>query len=227
MPNTLSPTRPLRPTRFRRFGLSRACSVVGLTLLSLSGCGNTVPTERYNQAQQELLACKESTTKLQSQLTDQERSIRTLQQQVSELRSSKAPFDDLVTVDRIELDRLSAGYDTDGKPGDDGVVLYVQPKDKEGAVLKVAGTLKVTLFDLQNPPESNVLAEYNFDAKTTRGLWFGRLMTNHFTIRCPLPIRPAHDRITAEVVFTELLTGRTFRAQGVYTLKLGPATRPG
>ena len=48
-------------------------------------------------------------------------------------------------------------------------------------------------------------------------------MTNHFTVHCPFPHPPAHDRITADVIFNDLLTGRTLHAQQVYPIKLNAA----
>ena len=191
-------------------------------LASLSGCTD-MPVARYNEVQQELLEVRESNRRLETQLADRDAAIRNLQEQIAVLRETGAPLDDLVVPVSIELDRLSGGYDKDGRPGDDGIVLYIRPMDKDGSVLKVAGTVHVKLYDLQNPPDRNLLAECRFDAQETRSLWFGRLMTNHFTIRCPFPHPPVHDRITAEVTFTDLLTGRPLHAQGVYTVKLPPA----
>lgn len=194
-------------------------------LILLAGCAG-IPVDRYNSVQQQLVECQESNRKIETQLADQQASISSLQEQVAALRKSGAPFDDLVVPVKIELDRLSGGYDKDGKAGDEGIVLYIRPMDSDGSVLKVAGTIRVTLFDLQNPPERHTLGVYDFDAQQTRSLWFGRLMTNHFTVRCPFPRVPEHDRITAEVAFTDLLTGRLLRAQEAYTIKRPPTGQP-
>ncbi len=194
-------------------------------LILLAGCAG-IPVDRYNSVQQQLVECQESNRKIETQLADQQASISSLQEQVAALRKSGAPLDDLVVPVKIELDRLSGGYDKDGKAGDEGIVLYIRPMDSDGSVLKVAGTIRVTLFDLQNPPERHTLGVYDFDAQQTRSLWFGRLMTNHFTVRCPFPRVPEHDRITAEVAFTDLLTGRLLRAQEAYTIKRPPTGQP-
>lgn len=187
----------------------------------LFGCfSNTVPAAKYNNVSQELLTTQEKNKKLEAELNDTRLLVKGLRSQAGELRQTKAAPEDLIVPVKIQLERLSGPVDTDGKPGDDELVLYVQPVDRDGSIIKAAGSIKVTLFDLQNPPNKNVLAEYFFDVQHTRALWSGRLMTNHFTVKCPFPHPPAHDRITAEVVFTDLLTGNALSAQGVYTVKL-------
>jgi hypothetical protein len=188
---------------------------------ALPGCLNTVPAAKYNTVSQELLTTQEKTRKLETELNDARLLIKSLKSQTGELRQTHGgSLEDLVVPVKIQLERLSGGVDTDHKPGDDELILYVQPVDRDGSVIKAAGSLKITLFDLQNPPNQNVLAEYIFDVQHTRALWSGRLMTNHFTVKCPFPHPPAHDRITAEVVFTDLLTGNALTAQEVFTIKL-------
>src|SRR5690606_41710476 len=81
-----------------------------------------------------------------------------------------SPLDELVIPVKIELERMSGGYDEDGKAGDDGIVLYIQPMDKDGSVLKVAGTIKVTLYDLQNPPEQHRSEEHTSELQSRENL---------------------------------------------------------
>lgn len=198
----------------------------------LIGCADTVPTQQFLQVQRESQAAKEQVSRLESQLSDEQKTTRNLQEQVANVRGmDKDIIGQLILPVRIELARQSGGYDTDGKPGDDGIVLYVQPVDKDGSVIKAAGSFKVTLLDLSKPTEPVVVSSYEFDVPTTRGLWYGRFMTNHFTIRCPWPPSgpPASDEITARVEFTDLITGRVMTAQERYQFKRAPVlseTRP-
>ncbi len=202
--------------------------VVAVAALAMPAC-NTVPGEKFQNVQRELQLAQEKIQQLERQVLDQQQTIRSQQEQVATLRGVKtSDIDQLVIPDKIELERLSGAYDNDGKPGDDGIVLYVQPVDRDGSVIKAAGTIDVKLVDLANPPDDMVIATYHFDPPTTRSLWYGRLMTNHFTVRCPWPPNrlPEHPDITAQVTFTELLTGRVLQAQGVFKVKLPGATSP-
>jgi len=192
-----------------------------------------VPAEKFQACQRELQAGQEEVRRLEAQLSAEQETSRTLRAQLAEARGQgQGWLETLVTPVKIELERMSGGYDNDGRTGDDGIVLYVQPIDRDGQVIKSAGTLKVTLLDLANPPERRQIAEYNFDAPTLRAKWYGRLLTHHFTVHCPWPggQPPAHDEVTAHVVYADTLTGRSMTAQAVYKIKFPPrrpATLPG
>jgi hypothetical protein len=190
----------------------------------LAGC-DTVRTEQFLEVQREAQAAKEQVARLEGQLSDEQKTVRNLQEQMANLRGmSPDMMDQLVVPVKIELEKQSGGYDRDNKPGDDGIVLYVRPVDKDGNVIKVAGSIAVTLLDLTKPSTPVVIASYEFDAPTTRSLWYGRLMTNHFTVRCPWPPSgfPTTSEITARVEFTDLLTGRVLTAQERFDIKPPP-----
>lgn len=190
-----------------------------------TGC-NAVPAEKFQETQRELQIARERVRSLEQQLTDDQQSIRHLQAQLARMRGLDKPqlMDELVTAERIELVSPSGAYDTDGRPGDDGIELFVRPIDRDGHVVKCAGTIKVTILDPSSPPNRNVVAEYNFDLATTRKMWYGRLMTHHFTVRCPWPTGqiPIHDELLVHVVFTDLLTGRALTTSRSYKIKLPP-----
>lgn len=199
-----------------------AAGCLVLPALAATGC-NTVSGEEYGKIQRELLSTQEQVRVLQGEVAAKEQAMQMMKGQVARLREMKPEeLEQLIVPVKIELARLSGGYERDERPGDDGIVVYVQPIDRDGHVVKAAGSLKVTLLDLANAPEQHVIGEYAFDVAQTRGLWSGRLWTSHFTVHCPWPQgrAPAHAEITARVEFAELLTGQKLDAQGVYKVQL-------
>jgi len=215
-------SRRYRPTRPRRILL-----VVAMLALTSGQACNTVPGSKYQDTQRQLQASGEKIERLEKQVLDQSSQIRHLQDEAARLRGlDRNDFDQLIVPVKIELEKQSGGYDTDGKPGDDGLVLYIQPIDADRHVIKAAGTLRVRLLDLAAPADRMELAPYHFDVPTTRGLWYGRMWTHHWTVRCPWPPNqlPEHDEITAYVEFTDLLTGRVLKTQQAYTVVLPAKT---
>jgi hypothetical protein len=200
-------------------------------LILLGGC-DSVPTSRFNQVQRESLAAQEKAGQLEEQLGIEQRTVRNLQAQLARSRGlTPETLEQLVTPVRLTLERQSGGYDQDKKPGDDGLVLYVQPIDADGDVIKAAGSLQVVLLNLSEPTNPRVVSTYDFDVPTSRKMWYGRLMTNHFTVRCPWPPDgpPPVDEVTARVEFTDLLTGRVLVAQERYPIRRAPiiTSQPG
>ncbi len=188
----------------------------GLAFFCL-GC-NTRPDAHIAQIQE-----------LEDKLAAQGRSLAekdaTLAQQAAEIQrlrgmDDRARYDRLVRVDRIDLDRLSGTYDDnrDGVP--DGIVLYVRLFDADNDVLKAAGSVRVSLYDLSLPDGQQSLARLDYSAEELKPLWFGRFMTSHYTLRLPFGPncrKPSGQSVTAVVVFTDLLSGRSFEAQKAFS----------
>jgi hypothetical protein len=182
-----------------------------------------VSKEKFQATQRELQLTREKVGRLEATRVEQQETIGTLQARLAELRNMDGgDMDKLVFPVRLELANLSGGYDDDGEAGDDGMHLFIQPIDADQHVVKCAGTLKVQLYDLANADGEQLIFEDSYDLATTRSLWYGRLWTHHFTVRCPWPAGrlPGHQEITARVVFTDLLTGRSLGAQEVYKVTL-------
>lgn len=139
---------------------------------------------------------------------------------IQELQGATAEqaIENLVHVDKIEIERLSGGYDDDHDGIDEGVVVYLRLLDKEGDAIKAAGSARVRLLDLSRPDGSHTVGEVALEAAALRPMWFGRLMTYHYTIKVPWSggSEPLGARtVTVRVEFTELLSGKTFEAQSV------------
>jgi hypothetical protein len=131
-------------------------------------------------------------------------------------RLANVTVEQLFTAQRLELASRTGGIDLDGKPGDDGVVVYAQPRDADGDALKAAGEFTIELLDLTQPGRPRSLGTFRFtDREELRKSWYGGLMTYHYTFKCPFPEdalatvpREVHIRVT----FLDWLTGRELTA---------------
>ena len=190
----------------RHWGLSAA-----LAALALCGCENEAQIVRQLHERVDLLELdlKQCT----QELADRDGQIAVLRRRIdNEPLIKGVEIDDLFVVERIKLASRTGGADFDGQPGDDGVVVYVQPLDASGHVLKAAGQITVQLTDLTTPGQPRELATYLFnDREELDKSWFGGFLTNHYTFRCEFPpqafsspTREVHVRVT----FLDWLTGR-------------------
>lgn len=177
-----------------------------------------------NEKERTISELREKLTERDTQIVTQKSTIDTLNQQLAVARSISE--DDLKRIfypERIEIDRLTGGFDKDGKPGDDGVVVYFRPIDRKGDVIKVAGDVKIQLYDLAAPESENLIGEYVIPVDKLIDLWYGKLMTNHFSVNCPWAKRaPAHPEVTVRLVFVDYLTKRVVSSQAVCKVSLPP-----
>lgn len=161
--------------------------------------------------------------RLRASLADAERRNEELRVSVTEMEKrlqsvrgvSDAQMANLILPEKIVIDPLSGPDDFDGQPGNDGIAVYLKPVDRDGDTLKVAGDVRIELYDLANPEGGKLLGTCEFTAEQARGMWYGKLLTYHYTLKCPWQTPPQHEEVTIRVVFTEALTQRVLTAQSV------------
>jgi hypothetical protein len=202
----------------------QACRAVsGIVLFAaLLAAGCQSPTEV--SLRHEVASLRDTIKQRDNQLVAQKATIDELGDQLRVARSISE--DDLKKIfypEQLVIDKLSGGADYDGQPGDDGVTVYLKPVDKEGDVIKVAGDIRIQLFDLAAPPARNLIGEYFIPVDQVGKLWHGKLLTDHYTIKCPWPKGPPeHNEITIRATFVDYLTKRVVSAQAVCHVKLPP-----
>jgi hypothetical protein len=162
-------------------------------------------------------ALKQQRSQLDRSLKQCEASRAAQARQIENLGSfsDERPFD-LFAPTSIEILSLSGGRDFDQRPGQDGVVVYVRPRDAAGDAVKAPGRIAVQLLDNTDLAAPRVIGKCEFaDAQELNALWHGRFLTYHFTLECRFPdgvSLPSSGRLTISVRFDDYLTGRALTA---------------
>lgn len=157
--------------------------------------------------QKRLLAQKDE------QLRDQAEIIQQLRKYPQNHR-----LEDLIHVERIEIERLSGGYDEDRDGVPDGIAVYLRLYDQQGDTVKATGRVRVKLLDLENPPDRQLLGQAELSPRELMSRWRGRFLTSHYSIKVPWAqgVQASEIRnVTVVVTFLESLSGRNFQAQRV------------
>jgi hypothetical protein len=180
-------------------------------------------------AQQSDVDLNRRIAELSEQLAERENRIESLmsanqelQTRVSTIRGFKQ--EDLNRIffpERLEIARLSGGHDFDGRPGDDGVRIYLKPIDRDGDALKVAGDIRVDLFDLTDPTGQTQIGSCTFPVDTAREHWYGKFMTYHYTLECKWTRPPKTTEVTVRVTFRDYITQRLLTEQAVLRVVVG------
>ncbi len=191
----------------------------GLLALTLGGCDNQTAQLRLRVEELERTVAQKDHT-----LAAQNATIQKQQRLIDDMVGLPPDWQQHVFYpDRLVIDKLSGGQDYDGKAGDDGVTVYLKPLDKVGDVIKAAGDIAIQLYDLANPPGRNFLGEYRFPAEGIGRYWHGKLMTHHYTLKCPWQQGPpVHSEITIRATFVDYLTKRVMSAQTTCKVTLPP-----
>ncbi len=214
---------PPRATRRPRSAILLPLRAHALAALLLAlGCAPQVNMDvaRENERLKNELAAA------RSELSSHQAAIDELNRQLQVVRGlSDADLQRIFYPEKLVIDPLSGGEDTDGRPGDDAVAVYLRPVDRTGDTVKVAGDIRIELYDLAAPAGQNRVGEVQFSPDEAITMWHGKLLTNHFTLRCPWSSGPpSNPEITIRATFKDYLTQRVMTAQAVVTVRLATPT---
>lgn len=168
--------------------------------------------------------------RLERSVAQREETIARLHRQVETLQGFEPDRPaDLFAPVRIEIVSPSGGAQYDDLPGDDGITIYLRPRDRDGHAVKAPGKITVQLLDNSDLSAPRSIGLYTFSKpKQLRESWYG-ILGQHYTLKCPFPPDvdlPVDRKLTVSVQFTDYLTGVTLTATKELTFRRGAKTAP-
>lgn len=126
--------------------------------------------------------------------------------------SYHVPADARVT--NIALNRqLTGGYDRDGLPGDDGVMVVIEPRNSSGQFVPQAGAVYVKLTDPQAPATDRPLAQWQLTAEQAARKIRRSLLGRGVHLELAWPARPPRRKELELSVIYATADGRKLTAQ--------------
>lgn len=150
--------------------------------------------------------------RLGSELGERDGRIEALKKKIEECQErGPNPLASLFRPTRLEIADRTGGADYDGKPGDDGVTVYLRPLDEDGHAVKAPGEIQIILYDLTDPGHPREIGSYVVNEPAVlRKSWYSGWMTNHYTIKCAWPPGvqpPASREVLIRASFVDAVTG--------------------
>jgi len=130
-------------------------------------------------------------------------------------------------VARIALSpAMCGGYDADGKPGDEGISLLLQPQNTQGRPIAAPGEVSVVLLDPALVGESARVARWDFSAAETAGRFHSDAPTAGIHLQTRWPAAPPlHEKLHLFVRYTTA-DGRRLEADRPIKVALPGAPAP-
>jgi hypothetical protein len=186
----------------------------------LAGCG--IGSERKDPAELKAEKLQQEKAALTGDVQQHQAEIKQLQAQIQALSilpkdQASNPYE----LTTLRIAKISNFFDKDSDGTQEKLVVYVQPIDTEGDVVKAAGTVSVQLWNLNNPNGQALLGQWKVEPADLRKLWFNSFTTGYrLTFDRPEAVKVFSEPLTLKVTFTDYLTGESFRAQQVIEPKL-------
>jgi hypothetical protein len=194
-----------------------------IAFLFISGCENAdkmTPKSQLEKIRKENLSLNSQISQYKSQTENLTEQIKTL----SVLKDKIKP-EDIYNLQKIKISRFTNFYDEDSDGKKESLIVYFQPIDDCGDVVKAGGSIEVQLWDLSKPASPSpggkdsgaMIGQWKKDSIELKKLWYSGLMGANYRLTFDVTgkIEKLNQPLTLNVTFTDYLTGRVFTEQKI------------
>ena len=187
-----------------------------LSILLLCGCrstpGKTGFLERINFLENRNASLKNRVKSAESENVE-------LKQQITHLLGlgPKVNLSDLYSIEKIKVTRYTNIYDKDGDGLKEKLIVYIQPMDFQGDIVKATGSVDIQLWDLSRDQQYALLKSWHFEPEQLSKLWYSSILRTNYRLALDLPekVKALKDPLTVKIVFIDYLTGKDFKEQHI------------
>ena len=193
-----------------------------LKILSISAFLMAAVLAGCDSARREL-ALEDRIAELTRQKEDLSENIAILKQENEQLQkqietlaavSDQAGPADIYQLSSAKLTRYTNIYDRDedGKP--ESLLVYLQPLDRFGDVIKAGGSAHIELWDLSKP-DNALLKEWQIESAQLKKNWFDTFLGSNYRLKFDVSdvVADYDHPLTVKARFTSYLSGQIFQDQ--------------
>ncbi len=129
----------------------------------------------------------------------------------------EARFEGLYRLQRIKITGYTGFYDKDNDGKAESLIVYIQPIDEEGDIVKATGAVDVQLWDLNKEDGQALLGAWRVEPDELKKLWFATVLIINYRLTFDIAdiTTDLEEPLTVKVTFTDYLTGEVFTEQKV------------
>ncbi len=186
-------------------------------LCVVSGCenANSIKTPLVEQ----IGNLTEQKTQLENQLEQTRAENKQLKKQMHVLSGlpEQVKGENLYRLGKIVIGGYTGFFDKDKDGEKEKLIVYIQPIDEEGDIVKASGTVDVQLWDLNKEEGQALLGQWHVKPGELKKLWFATLITINYRLTFDIAdkVKSFDEPLTVKVTFTDYLSGKVFKEQKV------------
>jgi outer membrane murein-binding lipoprotein Lpp len=191
--------------------------LAGCLLAAAAGCEST-GSQKIPPAKQ-IQTLKQEKKQLARQIEQSKAEAEQLKKQIQVLSDlpPEVRFENLYHLQKTKITRYTNLYDKDKDGKKEKLIVYIQPIDEEGDIVKATGDVDVQLWDLNKENGEALLGQWQVKPDELKKLWFATLITINYRLTFDVTDKVTGDEeaLTVKVTFTDYLTGKVFTEQKV------------
>lgn len=184
-------------------------------LCFIAGCESNAGPENPLSEQVETLT--RDKREMMRQIEQLESKNKDLRKQINTLHgfTNDVSFKDLYEVQSIKITKHTNLFDKDKDGKKETLIVYLQPIDQDGDIIKAPADVYVQLLDLDKDRDPLVLGKWRVTPAQLRKLWVDALIKTNYRLTFDIAGKvPDPDKtLTVMVTFIDYLTGKVFEEQ--------------
>lgn len=184
-------------------------------VLFISGCQ---PGNESNPLQSKVEQLTQEKARLEKELAQSNKEKEELKKQIQSLSGlpKDVRLDNLYCLQRVKIHRYTDLLDEDKDGKMEKLVVYIQPIDDQGDIIKANGAANIQLWDLNQTNDEALLGQWSVKVGELKKRWVTFLVTNYrLTFDLPEKIERFEKPLTVKIAFTDYLSGKVFNEQRV------------
>ena len=188
----------------------------GSLLAVAAGCDSA---DRPDPLKEQINSLKQEKTQLTRQIKQSGLENEKLKKQIQVLSGlpADAKLENFYNLQRVKISGYTDFYDKDKDGRKEKLIVYIQPIDQDGDVVKATGSVEVQLWNLNRPNGQALLGQWRVEPDELRKLWFATLITINYRLTFDVAdkIEKLEEPLTVKLTFTDHLSGKVFKEQKV------------
>ncbi len=203
--------------RMSYVGLFCTLSSVLCFLVFVAGCENAY-TESPLQERIDTMTIQQK--QLESRLEQSNAENEQLQKQIHTLSGlpEQLKGENLYRLQNIEIGKYTGFFDKDKDGKKEKLIVYIEPIDEQGDVIKAAADVEVELWDLSKTDGTALLAKWPaVKPDQLKNLWFASMLKVNYRLTFDITgkVKSFDEPLTVKITFTDYLSGKVFTKQKV------------
>ena len=188
--------------------------LAGCPLVIAAGCESTnakiPPAEQIQTLRREKIELARQFEKSKLENKDLKKQIQVL----SGLPPGVKP-ENLYRLQSIKITKYTDFYDKDKDGKKEKLIVYIQPIDEDGDIIKAVGTVDVRLQDPNKNDDQALLGQWHVEPNKLKKLWFAGFISANYKLTFDVAdkIDKLKEPLLVKVSFTDYLTGNVFNEE--------------